>query len=121
MSMNLEEGLLPVELMNRVTITLENHPNYSLFVPLQGFLYKIDLYFNERMRSWSINLYEGNGDPIILGQRLSPNYPLFMDYLIDNLTGYFLLEPKGMYKNNTIINDYNIKKYYNLFYYYEEE
>lgn len=107
--------------MKRVRIDLDDYPIYSLYISLEGVLYKIRLYFNERMQSWIMDLYHGDESPIVLGQRLTPNYPLFLNYTIEDLSGYFLLSPKGQYKNKTIEDPYQIKKYYDFFYYYEDE
>jgi|SRR5690625_2111253 len=105
----------------RSNISLHNFPYYSSTAVLEGELYIVELYFHERTQSWAINLLSGDSTPIVMGQRLSPEYPLFLDYTIQGLSGYFYLEPKGRNKNETINNPYEIWKYYNLYYYWEEE
>lgn len=105
--------------MKRIKLPLYDSPDYFFTVPLEGTLYKIRLYFNERMQWWMIDLRYANNNPLFLGERLSPNYPLFDDYIKDNLSGFFFLSPKGKYKNQTVRNPYKLSKYYSLYYYFD--
>ena|SRR5690625_2849372 len=104
--------------MKRIKLALFNSPDYFYTIPLEGVLYKIRIYYNERMKWWMIDLRKANNDPIVLGQRLSPLYPLFENYNIEGMTGWFFLSPKGKYKNETISNPLSIHKYYNFYYYF---
>lgn len=101
-----------------VELPLYADADYSYFASLEQVSYKLRFYFNERMQQWIIDLYYSNGEPIVLGQALVPEYPLFFDYVIE-LTGFFWLEPIGEKKNETISHPLQLSEYYKLSYYYE--
>ena len=107
------------------TIVLElplyKDPDYAYIVSLQGRAYKIRLYYNERMSRWIFNLAYADGAPIVTGEALSLEYPLFLDYGVEDLTGYFYLSPIGKKQNNTELHPFELQKYYKLYYVYEEQ
>jgi len=102
-------------------LPLFNSPDYRYSVSLEGSSFEIRIYYNERVEWWAIDVRHSDGDPIVLGQRLSIEHPLFLDYVLDGLTGMFWLEPKGKFKNQTLKHPLELHKYYNLFYYFEED
>lgn len=102
-----------------VNLTLYNHPNYSFTCSLEDRSYRIRLYYNERMASWVIDLSYSDRTPIILGQRLTPQFPLFLDYNLSGLSGYFHLVPIGKDQNYTSINPLELYRYYELYYVYQ--
>lgn len=104
----------------RKELLLVNNPDYSFTTSLEQVSYRIRLYYNEVNEWWAIDLYLSDGTPVVLGQRLSPEYPLFLDYIIPDLTGYFYLLPIGKDQNETKLHPLRIDKYYRLFYYWEE-
>ena len=78
-----------------VDIPIIDEPYYDLSISLEGNSYIIEFTYNERMSLYTIALYDAERNPIILGEGLVPEYPIFLDYAIENLTGYFLLTKKS--------------------------
>lgn len=101
-------------------IPLFDSSNYSFNAPLDGTSYEIWLYYNERMEQWIFNLLDIEGNPIVMGQGVVVQYPIFLDYNIQDLRGYFWFEPIGKDQNETITNPFELKKYYNLYYIYDD-
>jgi hypothetical protein len=102
-----------------VNLPLYDEEDYFYYVPLERTSYKLRIYYNSRIQGWILDLMEGNDEPIVMGMALVPNYPIAGDYLT-SLTGFFWLEAIGAEKNETIINPYELWKYYRLFYIYED-
>lgn len=102
-------------------IPLYQEPDYEYIITLERVAVKIRFYFNERMQQWIIDLRYADNTPIVLGEALVPNYPLFADYLLGELSGNFWLEPIGKNQNETVFNPYELNQYYKLFYVYEDE
>lgn len=74
-----------------VDIPLMSYPYYELSISLEGRSYIIEFIYNERSQLYYMNFYDDNRSPIVLGQALIPEYPIFLDYPLSNLTGYFWL------------------------------
>lgn len=106
--------------LNYVNLPIYQNPDYEYTISLQRVAYKIRIYYIERVKQWAIDLRYANDDPIVLGACLVPEYPLFLDYYIEELTGTFWLESIGETKNETIINPYELNEYYKLYYFYED-
>ena len=105
--------------VNYVNLPLFSEPDYEYIISLERVAYKIRFYYNERMQQWIIDLRYANNDPIILGEALVPRFPIFLDYDIE-LTGTFYLEPIGDFKNETVINPFELNQYYKLYYYWDD-
>lgn len=103
----------------RKELPLYTDPDYSYVISLDRVAYKVRLYYNERMEQWILDLNYANGDPVVLGEAIVEQYPMFIDYATE-LTGFFWLEPIGMDQNETTSNPFHLSKYYRFFYYYEE-
>lgn len=101
-------------------IELATDPDYQFIVPLEGVSYLLRLYYNERLEQWVIDLLTSGDDPIVLGAGIVPEYPLFVDYGITNLSGFFWLQPIGKNQNETVQNPFDLKKYYDLWYVYDD-
>lgn len=101
-------------------LPLHSEEDYTYNVSLEGNAYNLRFYYNNRMEKWIFDLSYANGDPIILGTPLVPNYELLI-YYITPLSGMFYLEPIGKNQNETIINPFELWKYYNFFYIYDDE
>ena len=55
--------------------TLHGFPQFSAFVfrmELNGIRLQFRMTFRERTKSWYLDMFESNGDPLMLGKRLSP-------------------------------------------------
>lgn len=107
-------------MIRKVIISLYDDADYKFIIPLEGVSYQIRLYYNERLETWIIDLSYSDGTPIVLGQALVPEFPLFFDYTIERMSGYFYLAPIGKFKNETLINPFELRKYYTLSYYYDD-
>lgn len=102
-----------------VPIPLFPDADYNYFISLERISYKLRFYYNERMKQWIMDVRYANGDPVILGEAVVEQYPIFLDYATD-FTGFFWLESIGKDQNETISNPFHLSKYYQLFYFYEE-
>jgi hypothetical protein len=105
-----------------VTLPLSADPYYSFTVALEGNSYIVQLLFNERMQLYTISLFNADNTPVVQGEALVPEYPMFQDYALPNLTGHFLLTKKA----EILSEPYKefpdkINEYYNFFYVYVEE
>lgn len=107
--------------LNSINLPLYSDPDYEYIIPLERVAYKVRFYYNRRIEGWIIDLRYANNDPIVLGERLVPEYPLFLDYQLEDLTGTFWLESIGRNINETISNPYEVYEYYKLYYHYETE
>lgn len=109
--------------MRQVSIPLPliDSADYKYTVALEGVSYEIRIYYNERVEWWAFDLSYADGDPIALGQRLSARHPLYFDYNIEGLSGFFYLYPKGQNKNYTLLHPLKLHKYYNFEYTYLED
>lgn len=100
-----------------ILLPLYPDPDYNYFVSLERVSYKLRFYYNERMQQWIMSMYYSDGTPIVLGEAVVDQYPIFLDYAIEP-SGYFWLEPIGKDQNHTIAHPYEIHQYYNLYYRY---
>lgn len=105
-----------------VDIPLQDDPFYDLSISLEGNSYILEFIYNERMQLYTFSLYDAERNPIVQGEALVPEYPMFLDYALENLTGYFFLTRKP-----TIISEPyktypdKINEYYWFMYVYETE
>jgi len=106
--------------LHYVNLPLYQNPDYEYSIALERVSYKLRFYYVERVQQWSIDLRYANNDPIVLGACLVPDFPLFLDYDIEDLSGTFWLEPIGPLDNETVINPYELNEYYKLYYFYED-
>ncbi len=105
-----------------VDIPIIQYPHYDLSISLEGNSYILEFKYVERMGLYTLSLYDAERNPIILGSAVVPEYPMFADYAIPNLSGYFLLTSKGNvgpepYK----LYPENINEYYYMVYVYNAE
>lgn len=103
-----------------INLPLREISNYFFTVSLEGIAYEIWLYYNERMQQWIFNLSDVQGNKIVMGEALVPEYPMFLDYILPDLTGAFILVPIGKTQNETVINPFQISRYYNFYYVYDD-
>lgn len=98
-----------------VDVPLLADPYYDLSISLEGNSYIIEFVYNERSQLYYMNFYNDDREPIVLGQALIPEYPIFIDYALSNLSGYFWL-----LNNSSLISEpyktypENISQYYSL-------
>lgn len=78
-----------------VNLPLFSDADYEYSLALEGLSYILRFIYIERMQMYTINLYDADNNPIVLGEALVPNYPLFFDYAILPLSGYFYMSEKS--------------------------
>lgn len=105
-----------------VTLPLYDDSFYEYGISLQGQYYILEFQYNERAKLYFFNLYTDDRVPVVLGEALVPTYPLFKDYNIEGLTGFFWLEEKA----NILSEPYKVypdklTQYYNFFYLYTDD
>lgn len=105
-----------------VDIPIINYPFYDLSISLEGNSYILEFCYNSRMELYTFSLYDADREPIILGEALVPEYPMFLDYAIPALSGYFVLLKKENI-NSQPYKDYpqNLADYYYFMYVYDTE
>lgn len=106
---------------NQVDLPLYDDADYSYSVSLQSQSYVIRVYYVERTQLWYFSVFEENQTPIFQGLALVPEYPITLDYLKSELTGFFRLVPIPAYK---IVDPYllypdKIAQYYTFSYVYQ--
>jgi len=104
-----------------ISLPLFADPYYSYPIALQGSSYILEFIYNERTQLYSLSLFDSESNPIVVGEALVPNYPIFKDYAIFPLTGFFWMEEKA----DIISEPYkaypdSLDQYYNLYYLYSE-
>lgn len=77
----------------KVDLPLYSDPFYSYTISLEDNTYSMEFVLNERAGMWYMSMFTEDGEPIVRGIALVPNYPLLADYVIPELTGFFLLLP----------------------------
>lgn len=102
---------------NYLKLPLFSDADYNYSVNLQGNSYILDFKYNERAAMYFLSLYTADDVPIVEGHALVPTYPIFLDYSLFPLTGYFWMEEKAA----IISEPYKaypdkIDEYYNFYY-----
>jgi hypothetical protein len=106
-----------------VELPLYSDPSYQYNAPVENQSRRFKFNWNDRTATWQMDVYNEDGTPILIGQRLVAQYPMFVDYDLSvyGLTGYFMLIQKNanqLGRDNSLITD--IPERYSLFYIYEE-
>ena len=52
-------------------------PSYEIRVDLEGVAYILKVRFNERSGRWALDVLNAAAEPLRVGERLFPDYPLF--------------------------------------------
>ena len=104
-----------------ISLPLYPDPYYTYAVALQDVSYNLEFIYNERTQLYSLSLYDQNNNPIVLGEALVPNYPIFKDYALFPLTGFFWMEEKAdIISEPYKVYPESIDQYYSLYYIYDE-
>lgn len=105
-----------------VRLPLFSDPDYEYGIALQGESYVLRFTYNERLQLYTLSLLDADSNPIIVGQALVPSYPLFFDYAIYPLTGYFYLEEISNIESEAYKRyPDRIDQYYRFYYVYTQE
>ncbi|MNN55950.1 hypothetical protein D3C81_1708560 [compost metagenome] len=104
-----------------ISLPLFSDAFYTYSVALEGNSYNLEFTYNERMQLYSFSLYDADLNPIVLGEALVPSYPIFFEYALFPLTGYFWMEEKA----NILSEPYKvypdkINEYYNMYYIFDD-
>ena len=98
---------------------LFDSPYYSYSSPMFDKTFIWTFTYNTRMKKWVVQLSSSDGTPIVSGLILSADYPHFLDY-VNDFNGVLVLSPIGKRDNETISNPYEIFKYYQLLFIYDD-
>lgn len=107
-----------------IEVPLYTDLKYRYGIALEGQSYQFTFYWNERCSQWHMDLRLENQTPILLGYALVPQYPMTIDYNLEDvgLTGYFMLLPVSATISNKISEESSIMpQFFSLFYIYEQE
>jgi len=65
---------------------------------------RYDMTFRERTKSWYLDIYELNGEPVMLGRRLSPRWIASLGYLdlMEKLEGVIYCMGKDTYRQEDL-------------------
>lgn len=107
---------------NYVSLNLFDEPFYEYAVALESNSYILQFTYNERAQLYTLSLLDAERTAIVLGEMLVPSYPMFVDYALENLTGYFYLQKK----ESLLSEPYKtypdkLSQYYDFFYIYPAE
>lgn len=104
-----------------VKIPLFEDSFYSYSIALENVTYVLSFKYVERMELWIFDLYDAESNPLVLGMGLVPFYPISLDYVISELSGYFWLEQIADI-NTEQYKQYpeELSQYYRMFYIYDD-
>ena len=102
-------------------LPLFDDPFYSYSTSLEQNTFYLEFLYLQRIDDWVISVTDAERNKLVTGQRLTPNKPLFLDYRLPNLTGYFFLTPKSS-EDPSVYDDRKrrLKDYFNFYYYYDD-
>lgn len=66
---------------------------YSISLQEDNDVYVIEIQYNDYSKKWYMSLYTEDRMLLVAGLPLLPKYPIAVDYIIPNLTGFFWLYP----------------------------
>lgn len=115
--------------MEVLELPLYNEPDYSYDVSLNRTSYTIRMFYNERSRSWHMDLQDQEGEYIFQGVRIAEETPLYSNNTSGDTTttttednGYFYLMPVGETRTLSIgcRDPYRIDRWCKLYYLFPE-
>jgi len=90
---------------------------YAYSVSLEGNTYSVEILYNERNKLWHMSLFTEDGDPIVQGVAIVPQYPILQNYKIDDLSGFFWLTPvPSLTSEKYITEPESLNQYYTFKY-----
>jgi hypothetical protein len=104
-----------------VDVPLFSDFHYTYSITLEGNSYNLEFLYNERMELYTLTMYSADGSLLVAGHAVVPNYPIFGDYALPDLDGFFFMEPISeieaeAYKTYPA----QIHKYYRMVYLYDD-
>lgn len=104
-----------------IPLPLFSDSSYSYTIGLEGQNYKFQMLWNERAATWFFSIYLEDNTPLVLGERLVPNYPVLEQYPLTNLTGYLALIPKSDINQEQYLSaPRQLDQYHSLYYVYND-
>lgn len=107
-----------------VELPLYDERSYTYGVSLEGRSYVLSFYWNQKCGQWHMDLRLEDRTPVLLGQALVPQYPLFIDYNLEELgmTGYFQLMPVNIALVTKVGDEHGVVPgFFKLYYVYLTE
>lgn len=104
-----------------VNIPLYSDAYYSYTIALESNSYTLEFTYSDRSEAYFISLFDEDNTLLVGGERLVPNYPMFKDYPLPNLTGWFWMEEiADIFSQPYITYPDKLDQYYYLYYVYDD-
>lgn len=104
-----------------IELPLYSEKRYRYSTNIEGQSWQLTFRWNQRAGQWHLDLHKEDQTPVLLGQALVSQYPMFLDYNLEDfgLTGYFLLIPINTSVATKLSDGYSIMpQFFSLFYIY---
>ncbi len=102
-----------------IDLFLSKDPYYTYKQTLDDKDFILTFRYSKRAKSWYMDLADSDKTPLVLGVRLVPEYPLFEDYVINDLDGFFWLSPDVPSNINTFYEQpENLPDFFTLRYFF---
>ena len=102
------------------TLPLFNKSFYGYSTSLEGNTFYLTFEYKKRINHWLFSLSDAEQNVLVSGQKLTPDTPLFYDYRLPNLTGYFLFTPIKDQDPETLRDRIrNPSQFFRLYYFYD--
>jgi hypothetical protein len=60
-----------------ITLPIPDNPNWTFDIQLGDGIYTLRGLWNDRIERWTISIFTNQGDPIVVGDPINLNFPLF--------------------------------------------
>lgn len=97
--------------------------SYSYTTDIQDQSYELTFDYNVRMKTWYMAIaipQDNNEAKLVSSVRLVPYHELCQNYKLTGLTGYFWLQPIGNSLEKFKEEPFNISKWFELLYVYDD-
>lgn len=104
-----------------IELPLYTEKRYRYSTSIEGQSWQFTFRWNDRASLWHMDIHKEDQTPIILGHALVPQYPMMLDYILEDfgLSGYFLLLPINTIISGKITDNYGIMpQFFTLLYVY---
>lgn len=104
----------------KTSIPLSKEEYYRYSMVIEGQLRYLTFYWNTRTSNWYLDLRNEQNIPIVLGTPLVPDYPIFLDYSLEDfgITGYFALTSNNNAASHPSEDSTIMAQFYELNYYH---
>lgn len=104
-----------------VNLPLYPDPYYQYSIALEGNSYILEFIYNERMELYTLSIKSADDEMVLAGVGLVPSYPIGLDYVLPDLSGFFLMVSKSDKEDTEFYKQYpdQIHQYYDLLYAYD--